>query len=133
MMYEELVKELRHYFYDEPLVLQAADAIVELQKELEKEKAFAECWEELAQDCKNRFSKLADAFPKWIPVTERLPGDIDEEVLVCTEDYGVSGLGFVTVATYGVSGWLECWERKTYLTAVTHWMPLPEPPKEETE
>ena len=68
---------------------------------------------------------------KWIPVTERLPDDIDEEVLVCTEDYGVSGLGFVTVATYGVSGWLECWERKTYLTAVTHWMPLPQPPKEE--
>jgi hypothetical protein len=98
--------------------LQAADAIEELQGQIDG-------WIEQERNA------LLKSVPKWIPVTERLPKDIDEEVLVCTEDYGVSDLGFVTVATYGVSGWLECWERKTYLTAVTHWMPLPEPPKEE--
>lgn len=76
---------------------------------------------------------LTDNTPRWISVEERLPEDIDEEVLVCTEDYGINVLGFVTVATYGSGGWLECWERKTYLTDVTHWMPLPTPPKEETE
>ena len=68
----------------------------------------------------------------WIPVTKMLPENIDDEVLVCTEDYGKSCLGFVTVAIYDGSGWLECWKRKTYLTAVTHWMPLPKPPKEST-
>ena len=79
---------------------------------------------------------MADAYEKevtkerWIPVTERLP-DMHVEVLVCTEDYGETELGFATVAVYDGSDWLECWERKTYLKAVTHWMPLPEPPKEE--
>lgn len=67
--------------------------------------------------------------PQWIPVTERLPC-MSDEVLVCTEDYGKTGLGFVTVAVLDWTGWLDAWERKTYLTAVTHWMPLPEPPKE---
>lgn len=35
-MYDELVNELRHYFDDVPLVLQAADAIEELQKRVPK-------------------------------------------------------------------------------------------------
>lgn len=35
-MYEDLVNELRHYFEDVPLVLQAADAIEELQKRVPK-------------------------------------------------------------------------------------------------
>ena len=69
--------------------------------------------------------------PKWIPVTERLPDNIGEEVLVCNEDYGKSDLGFATVAVYNGNGWLECWDRKMYLASITHWMPLPEPPKEE--
>ena len=73
----------------------------------------------------------ADVRPvKWIPVTERLP-ELHEEVLVCTEEYGETVLGFAMVAVFDGTGWLEAWERKTYLTAVTHWMPLPEPPKED--
>lgn len=67
----------------------------------------------------------------WIPVTERLPDNIDEEVLVCNEGYGKDGTGFATVAVYNGNGWLECWERKQYLACITYWMPLPEPPKEE--
>ena len=69
--------------------------------------------------------------PKWIPVTERLPDNIGEEVLVCNEDYGKSDLGFATVAVYNGNGWLECWDRKMYLASITHWMPLPEPPEKE--
>ena len=68
--------------------------------------------------------------PRWISVTEQLP-ELHEEVLVCTEEYGETVLGFAMVAVFDGTGWLETWERKTYLTAVTHWMPLPEPPKEE--
>ena len=68
---------------------------------------------------------------EWIPVTERLPENIGEEVLVCNSEYGKSNLGFVTVAIYDGSDWLECWQRKTYLADITHWMPLPESPKEE--
>lgn len=58
-MYENLVNELRHYFENVPLVIQAADAIEELSK-----KRDAACW-----GCK--CEKIEQ--PVWIPVTERLP------------------------------------------------------------
>ena len=53
---------------------------------------------------------------RWIPVTERLP-DIGIEVLVYSEDDGVC------VDYYGGDsfGYYD----------VTHWMPLPKPPKGE--
>lgn len=35
-MYNELIDELRHYFNDVPLVLQAADAIEELSAKYQK-------------------------------------------------------------------------------------------------
>lgn len=103
-MYEELVKRLREHngWALNETLDQAADAIEELSK------------------------------PRWIPVTERLPDNIDEEVLVCNEGYGKDGTGFATVAVYNGNGWLECWERKQYLACITHWMPLPEPPEEVT-
>ena len=53
---------------------------------------------------------------EWIPVTERLP-DVGIEVLIYSEDDGVC------VDYYGGDsfGYYD----------VTHWMPLPEPPKGE--
>ena len=98
---------------------EAADAIEELSAIREEQKA----------QIIIMAAEIEEQQPRWIPVTERLPKDIDEEVLVCTEDYGDNDLGFATVAVYGGSGWLECWDRKTYLPAalVTHWMPLPTP------
>ena len=126
-MYEDLIKELRYLekvyricgntsTKEYKLATDAADAIEELQSLLYLMKSNAD-W-------------LSEKIPKWIPATERLP-ELHEEVLVCTEDYGETELGFATVAVYDGSGWLECWERKQYLNYVTHWMPLPEPPKEE--
>lgn len=64
----------------------------------------------------------------WISVEERLP-DIDAEVLIYTDE------GLYDVAQYsgGERFWtLErnpvCW---VTASGVTHWLPLPEPPKEE--
>ena len=53
---------------------------------------------------------------RWIPVTERLP-DVGIEVLIYSEDDGVC------VDYYGGDsfGYYD----------VPHWMPLPEPPKED--
>jgi hypothetical protein len=62
---------------------------------------------------------------KWIPVSERLP-ERNTEVLVCDtrEDY-VSIWGYI-----GDELWFG--EEITWATEdITHWMPLPEPPKEE--
>lgn len=107
-MYEELTQNLRSIDeYDTgyaKLIYDAADVIEELEKSI----------------------------PRWIPVTEKLPDNIDEEVLVCNEGYGKDGTGFATVAVYNGNGWLECWERKQYLACITHWMPLPEPPKDDS-
>lgn len=56
---------------------------------------------------------------RWIPVTERLPED-EAEVLVCHKN------GFVTDnARFGTHWWFADDQNP-----ITHWMPLPEPPKE---
>lgn len=74
--------------------------------------------------------------PHWIPVTERLPDNNNPVLVYCTNT--TIGGGYIThigsfnsgrywflraepgIATFPVREW-----------QVTHWMPLPEPPKEE--
>lgn len=64
---------------------------------------------------------------KWIPVTERLPKT--EKVLITNGDIVMRGYRRPDgVWKYGV-GLDEVWE-KLSISPVTHWMPLPEPPKE---
>ena len=71
---------------------------------------------------------------KWIPVTERLPEDA-EKVLVLTK---------CTIGKDDYTSWLVRYNRKKgafydydsewgniKIPNVTHWMPLPEPPKGE--
>lgn len=56
---------------------------------------------------------------RWIPVTERLP-EVGADILVCHKN------GFVTT-----NAWLGThWWFKDDKNTITHWMPLPEPPKE---
>jgi hypothetical protein len=63
-----------------------------------------------------------DSKPKWIPVSERLPED-NKKVLVLL----VSKIEVIAILRNNV--WLVSWNHVT-LNRVTHWMPLPEPPKE---
>lgn len=72
--------------------------------------------------------KLRGQLPRWIPVTERLPEDPVQKVLIFVQHtHG----NIVDVGRYlGADGWvLEGW----YLTqtSVTHWMPLPTGPEVE--
>ena len=62
---------------------------------------------------------------KWIPVGERLP-DVGENVLVCDarEDYVYIWENFGDGLWFGDE---IIWETED----ITHWMPLPEPPKGE--
>ena len=76
----------------------------------------ANVMEELA----NNSPKLGNGFGEWIPVTERLPGK-DTRVIVCASlPEGVHS-DFI----YEDGHWFVS-------IGVTHWMPIPEPPKEET-
>ena len=72
-----------------------------------------------ALDIAQRDIEFVDLMPdvpvqRWIPVTERLPKD-SEHILVCYRD-----------------GWV-CDQYSPVDGGVTHWMTLPEPPKESAE
>ena len=89
--------------------------------------AAADAIEELTEDnaalngtVANLLEQIKDlASPRWIPVTERMP---EEDVAVLT--WGKQAVVLID------------WHRngKWFVTdGVTHWMPLPEPPKEGEE
>lgn len=61
----------------------------------------------------------------WIPVTDSLPENIANRVLVvCERSNGVF------YAHYEKPFWINLETDKPFISTVTHWMPLPEPPKE---
>lgn len=61
-----------------------------------------------------------EAKSKWIPVSERLP-EKNTAVIVATD----RGDSFQCL--YAYDGW-DLWEG--HIINITHWMPLPKPPKE---
>ena len=64
---------------------------------------------------------------QWIPVTERLP-EIQQKILVYCESKTIRK--HVTACTY-MGGYLGAKQFSRHVRNVTHWMPLPEPPKED--
>lgn len=113
-MHDELVKRLRNeakcpdnYPEDSNLMREAADAIEELSKQLD--------------DMNEANIALYGALPKWISVLDEDP-PVGKRVLVT---YNFSGsLHIETDKLLANGSWLS-------LGNVTHWMPLPELPKEE--
>lgn len=93
------------------------------------------------QAYKNGYEKGKQDAVKWIPVTERLPEVVDSYLVVvkCKYDWEKEYDIDVDVATYNPyeKAYIDdCWntyndwnEGQQYIH-VTHWMPLPEPPKE---
>lgn len=87
-----------------------------------------DCVDGLMKDAADAIEELLAAVPKWISVEERLP-EVEQSVLFCV--FGRS----VGEGTYrGHDGFHHVW--KMYAVAgtywddeVTHWMPLPAPPK----
>lgn len=116
-MYDELVKWLRETSIDfgelddvSVMLLEAADAIEELMRRCEQ------------------FQYMPP--PAWIPVTERLP---EHECGESTSVLAVDLYGVMRVTYFDGGNW--CWPSGEALTTtrvapITHWMPLPEPPKE---
>ena len=121
--YTELVKKLREHngwALNETLDA-AADAIEELTKDLERSKNYEAFWNEEAEEALRRFQVAVTSKPRWIPVAERLP-----------EKYGTylvtTKRGSVMVGCYYPKA--QNWNIRA---TAAYWMPLPTPPKEETE
>lgn len=90
-----------------------------------------------AVDCKkDRFGKLADhliangvTVQEWIPVTDRLP-EHRGDVLVCAfwHEKWQTRIGWFAK---DMDGWHVKASNEYHIDiSVSHWMPLPEPPKE---
>ena len=127
-MYDELTGNLRaqatHFsVHDETslLLLKAADAIEYMNGHAKVLEKVADYW--------------CERVPKWIPVAERLPESVCKSYL-CLTDTGYHCEVRWTNNVYGLRksdnkwGWSIA-DVPQYCN-VTHWMPLPEPPKEET-
>lgn len=63
---------------------------------------------------------------QWIPVTERLP-DKHDRYLCNVRAFSFPDLRYFAILKYDDGGFIE---GRIYTDDVTHWMPLPEPPKE---
>ena len=71
---------------------------------------------------------------EWISVDERLPENYGP-VLVACEGLTIGGAAPIAIGSYGGGFWSlsdadgTCYLTKYMRVVVTHWMPLPEPPK----
>ena len=78
-------------------------------------------WEEAA----NYLIAHGVTVQEWISVDDRLPENIANRVLVvCERSNGVF------YAHYEKPFWINLETDKPFISTVTHWMPLPEPPEE---
>lgn len=125
-MYDELVKRLRHSanFAERglaapPSVLREAAAAIE---------SMSEAYDKLSR----HMDDLAALMPHWIPVTEKLPEEQvfvlirqDDDRMMVAEK--VDGDWWYRYFAYDVDRWDENEQGK-----ITHWMPLPKGPEEET-
>ena len=80
------------------------------------------CMMDARKDSLAYIHQLEAQAPKWISVEERLP-EKEGKYIVCTAKGSVYCTKFST--RHG-----PCFHTDMY-THITHWMPLPEPPKEE--
>ncbi len=121
---EELVKALRHCSNDYP----CKTCPVELQKDESTciGVLFKHCIDRIERDQKE-IEALREKLPKWISVKERLPIDRLKKYLVAFRDVGGS---IVDMARYFPSDGWTCDNWDVPQNLITHWMPLPEPPKE---
>lgn len=78
-------------------------------------------------DKKTPTAKDTNVPSKWIPVTERLPGE-HQTVLSINPEYVEYQIGWLANSE---EGGVVCVGDGIELYGVTHWMPLPEPPKGE--
>ena len=115
--------------WDEPgrkehLLLDAADAIEHLLKLYKSAESDHE-------DMRNAFIAEVEKH-RWIPVEEKLP-DFEGAVLCMRKSYTHPGMRYQEIMYGDENGFSNVDSIYAEPGNVTHWMPLPYPPKEETE
>ena len=120
-MYDELVKNLRH---DSASALQNCDF------------DFVHDWMLKAADAIEGLSHAVDQMTewrkkRWIPVTERLPEE--NEVVLVADNANDIGIGSLQPLWHGVVWVVPFEDVDNEFCPITHWMPLPEPPKDGEE
>lgn len=127
-MYDELIKKLRECTEEmngeKTLWHQAADSIEELQKITTHYEEESKGWWLAACDAKEERERLKEQIPRWIPVTERLPEKIGYYLA------HIANINQMSMATDVVALWDGNHFYVSSFVAVTHWMPLPKPPKD---
>ena len=67
---------------------------------------------------------------RWIPIKERLPENIGLYLVI--ENHWLDGSPGIKIAKWNTADWFTTDRKSREITPrVTHWMPLPEPPKED--
>ena len=123
--YNKTVSDLRNFnanYEANKLTNDAADAIEELLKENAE-------LDNSGKLLMAAFARLKEKVPKWISVEERLPEPY-QNVLTCARKL----FGADRLLVYGIDYTIDTGEwvcgGESYKTMITHWTPLPEPPKE---
>lgn len=98
---------------------------------IDAEKVESDCVDALLKDALAYIQQLEAAQPKWISVEERLPDDRGNFITKIHCDNG----DWIEMNTFDYmekEWWHDAVDRTVEATEfVTHWMPLPEPPKED--
>ena len=131
-MYKDLINKLRelpHLLFvqlgeHEDVVYQAADAIEKLDMKLQGANAAIAG---MQREIERMVIDSANSKPQWIPMAERLPEE-GKFVLVYGDLYPNKHDGGV-IAVSKRMDW-NYWQGFGRERDITHWMPLPEPPKE---
>lgn len=92
------------------------------------------CFKESKESCEKRMIELAQRTPLWISVKERLP-ELFTRVLVTVQCKSDSEFREIKISSRytPIGGYHTDWRWGCDSNEeVTHWMPLPEPPKEAT-
>ena len=96
-----------------------------------------DCADTLMKNALALIQQLEARVPRWIRVEERLPED-DVNVLIYAVSNGDDVDSCIAMTSYthrmhgfNIEGWRSPWQYFFFDYMITHWMPLPEPPKEE--
>ena len=137
-MYDELIKRLRvsadnhHEKCDGCPYEEDYPCCVDCFDKMHKEAADAiEKMSEAYDKLSRHMDDLAALFPRWIPVSERLPETGVDVLVKFPQNMAVASIDIVEWVVNSGDGWCTDINLAGGEKNPTHWMPLPQPPEEE--